>query len=64
MAKALTFTQIKALKPKDKLYKPSDGGGLSLWVYLTGRMRWAPQKNLKNMLSKSKQPSIVMFYRY
>lgn len=43
MAKALTFTQIKALKPKDKLYKLSDGGGLSLWVYPTGRMRWALQ---------------------
>lgn len=37
----LTFAKIKAAKPKDKLYKLSDGGGLSLWVYPSGRMRWA-----------------------
>lgn len=36
----LTFAQIKALKPKDKLYKKSDGGGLALWVYPSGNMRW------------------------
>lgn len=38
---ALTFTQIKNIKPADKLKKYSDGGGLSLWVYPTGKMRWA-----------------------
>lgn len=38
---ALTFTQIKAIKPTEKLKKHTDGGGLSLWVYPTGKMRWA-----------------------
>lgn len=38
---ALTFTQIKSIKPTDKLKKYSDGGGLSLWVYPSGKMRWA-----------------------
>lgn len=37
----LTFAKIKALKPKEKLYKLSDGGGLSLWVYPSGAMKWA-----------------------
>lgn len=37
----LSFARIKAAKPKEKLYKLSDGGGLSLWVYPTGRKKWA-----------------------
>lgn len=37
----LTFAKIKGLKPKEKLYKISDGGGLSLWVYPSGAMKWA-----------------------
>ncbi len=37
----LTFARIKAAKPKEKLYKLSDGAGLSLWVYPSGRMVWA-----------------------
>lgn len=37
----LNYSLIKSLKPKDKLYKVSDGGGLALWIYPTGRMRWA-----------------------
>lgn len=37
----LTFARIKSAKPKDKLFKLSDGGGLSLWVYPSGRKRWA-----------------------
>lgn len=41
----LTFAKIKAAKPKDKLYKLSDGGGLSLWIYPSGRMRWAFKYN-------------------
>lgn len=36
----LTATQIKNAKPKNKLYKLSDGGGLSLWVYPTGNKNW------------------------
>lgn len=37
----LSFARIKVAKPKEKLYKLSDGGGLSLWVYPTGKKRWA-----------------------
>ena len=37
----LNYSKIKAIKPKEKLTKHSDGGGLSLWVYPTGKMRWA-----------------------
>lgn len=37
----LNFSKIKAIKPQEKLTKHSDGGGLSLWVYPTGKMRWA-----------------------
>lgn len=41
IATPLTFAKIKNLKAKDKLYKLSDGGGLSLWVYPSGLMKWA-----------------------
>lgn len=37
----LNFSKIRAIKPQEKLTKHSDGGGLSLWVYPTGKMRWA-----------------------
>lgn len=37
----LNYSKIKAIKPQEKLVKHSDGGGLSLWVYPTGKMRWA-----------------------
>lgn len=36
----LTANQIKNAKPKDKLYKLSDGGGLALWIYPTGGRSW------------------------
>lgn len=36
----LTANQVKNAKPKDKLYKLSDGGGLALWVYPTGGRSW------------------------
>ena len=36
----LTATQVKNLKPKDKLYTISDGGGLSIEVTPTGSKRW------------------------
>lgn len=39
----LSYTKIKSLKPKDKLYKLADGGGLSIWVYPSGKMRWGLQ---------------------
>ena len=32
----LNYSKIKAIKPQEKLVKHSDGGGLSLWVYLFG----------------------------
>lgn len=49
IVKSLTSIQIKNAKPKDKLYKLSDGGGLSLWVYPTGNKNWvlSIQKNKK-----------------
>lgn len=36
----LTATKINAAKPKEKLYKLSDGGGLALWIYPTGKKTW------------------------
>ncbi len=36
----LTATKINAAKPKEKLYKLSDGSGLALWVYPTGKKTW------------------------
>ncbi|MDP8173166.1 tyrosine-type recombinase/integrase [Pasteurella skyensis] len=45
----LTAIQVKNAKPKEKLYKLSDGGGLFLWVYPTGNKNWvlSIQKNGK-----------------
>ncbi|HFC7555063.1 TPA: Arm DNA-binding domain-containing protein, partial [Neisseria meningitidis] len=43
MAKIITplsANQVKNAKPRDKLYKLSDGGGLALWVYPTGGRSW------------------------
>lgn len=37
----LNYSKIKIIKPKGKLTKHSGGGGLSLWVYPTGKIRWA-----------------------
>lgn len=36
----LTVTQIKALKPKDKQYKVSDGKGLNLFIHNNGSKYW------------------------
>lgn len=36
----LTLGQVKSARPKDKLYKLSDGGGLSLWVLPSGGKSW------------------------
>ena len=36
----LTNTKINAAKPKEKLYKLSDGGGLALWIYPSGKKTW------------------------
>ena len=36
----LTVTKINAAKPKEKLYKLADGGGLALWVLPSGKKTW------------------------
>ncbi|ULJ59772.1 tyrosine-type recombinase/integrase [Wielerella bovis] len=36
----LTLGQVKSARPKDKIYKLSDGGGLSLWVLPSGGKSW------------------------
>ena len=36
----LSDTQIKKAKPKDRRYKLSDGGGLYLFIYPTGKKSW------------------------
>lgn len=40
IVKPLTFNQIRSAKPKDKLYKLSDGWGLALWVLPSGVKSW------------------------
>lgn len=40
IVKPLSLGQIKSARPKAKLYKLSDGGGLSLWVLPTGGKSW------------------------
>ena len=37
---ALTDVQIRNAKPKEKLYKLSDSGGLQIWAYPDGAKRW------------------------
>ena len=39
----LSLSQIKTAKPKDKVYKLSDGGGLALWVLPSGTKSWRLQ---------------------
>lgn len=36
----LTLGQVKSARPKEKLYKLSDGGGLALWVLPSGGKSW------------------------
>ncbi|MBP6861384.1 MAG: integrase arm-type DNA-binding domain-containing protein [Neisseriaceae bacterium] len=36
----LTASKVLSSKPKDKLYKLTDGGGLALWVYPSGNKSW------------------------
>lgn len=37
---ALSELQIRKAKPREKLYKLSDGGGLQLWIFPDGAKRW------------------------
>ena len=36
----LTVTKINAAKPKEKLYKLTDGAGLALWILPSGKKTW------------------------
>lgn len=36
----LTLGQVKSARPKEKIYKLADGGGLSLWVLPSGSKSW------------------------
>lgn len=40
IVRPLSVSQVKNAKPKDKLYKLSDGGGLALWVLPSGGKSW------------------------
>lgn len=40
IVKPLTLGQVKAAQPREKVYKLSDGGGLSLWVLPGGGKSW------------------------
>jgi hypothetical protein len=37
---ALTDISVRAAKPRDRLFKLSDGGGLQLWITPDGAKRW------------------------
>lgn len=39
----LTVGQVKSARPKDKIYKLPDGGGLALWVLPSGKKSWRIQ---------------------
>ncbi len=56
IVKSLTVTQIKKLKPKDKLYKLSDGAGLSLWVYPSGNKNWVLSLQRKGKRQEIRKP--------
>ena len=61
----LTNTQIKQSKPKDKLFKLSDGGGLQLWVKPNGTKSWVldyinPINKKRSSLSIGMFPSISL----
>lgn len=40
IVKPLSLGQVKAARPKEKLYKLPDGGGLALWVLPSGGKSW------------------------
>ena len=39
----LTLAKIKTARPKDKIYKMPDGGGLALWILPSGKKSWRLQ---------------------
>ncbi|MAZ65509.1 MAG: integrase [Kangiellaceae bacterium] len=65
ITKPLTNTEVKQAKPKDKLYKLSDGGGLQLHVKPNGSKLWRldyirPYTKKRTCLSLGSYPSISL----
>lgn len=61
----LTNTEVKQAKPKDKVYKLSDGGGLQLRVKPSGTKLWLldyfrPHTNKRTTLSLGSYPEISL----
>ncbi len=57
----LTETKIKAAKPRDKAYKLTDGGGLTMLVTATGSKLWRFRyrfRGVENMLSLGAFPEV------
>jgi len=60
----LTDLRIKTAKPRDKIYKLADGGGLYLEVHPTGskhwRMSYTQPNHKKNRLSFGAYPVVTL----
>ena len=54
----LTTLEIKNAKPKNKLYRLNDGGGLRLWVEADGAKRWRFRYTLQ---SKEREYAIGVY---
>lgn len=50
---ALNLTTLNAMQPRDRLYKKSDGGGLSILVHPNGRKAWSLSYRLPGGKQKS-----------
>lgn len=65
IVKPLTLGQVKSARPKDKLYKLSDGGGLALWVLPSGskswRMSYTRQDGKRDTLILGMYPEFSLF---
>ena len=48
---AFTDVEVKKAKPREKLYKLPDGGGLQLWVFPDGAKRWRFSDSLSDALA-------------
>lgn len=66
IVKPLSQAKVNSAKPKPKLYKLSDGGGLALWVYPTGgkvwRMEYTRRDGKKDTLTIGAYPEIGLAY--
>ena len=63
VVKPLTFTQIKAAKPKEKAYKLFDGGGLYLEIQASGQKFWRlkyTQSGKESRISFGKFPEVSL----